>query len=121
MDLFGAPIILTYRGESKFRTACGGCVSIILTFVFLAIFAVELYLPLVSPDFLSGPKITKNNPTFSFSPEQSMLAGRLYLTGTKKDIEPGNAHYRITYSFNSSDSETITDIPAILCTDLYKE
>ena len=48
-----------------------------------------------------------------------MLAGRLYMSGIL-DVELANAHYRITYSFISSDSETITNIPAILCTDLYK-
>ena len=61
LDLFGAPIMLTYRGETKFKTACGGCVSIILTLVFLAIFAFEIYHPLVNPDFFSGPKITRNS------------------------------------------------------------
>ena len=36
LDLFAVPVSLTYKGQKKFGTPCGGCFSIFIIICFMA-------------------------------------------------------------------------------------
>lgn len=41
-DIYGKPINLTYKGSLTYKTALGGCLSILLTILIFAIFIMKL-------------------------------------------------------------------------------
>lgn len=41
-DLYGKPISLTYKGSLSYRTAFGGCLSICLSMLIIAVFLLKL-------------------------------------------------------------------------------
>ena len=54
-DLFGIPVQLTYRGETKFNTVFGGCVSMMLVVVLGVGFVYQLHSLYYNPEFMSYP------------------------------------------------------------------
>ena len=42
-DIFGAQVGLTYKGDSEFKTTCGGVVTIILVFLLTMDGVVDVY------------------------------------------------------------------------------
>ena len=50
-DVFGAPVSLTYKGDSSFKTVCGGLVCILIT-ILIGVAAIgELVTILTSNDY----------------------------------------------------------------------
>ena len=61
IDLFAVPISLTYKGEKKFSTRIGGCLSLILLLGFVAYSIVTLY------DLINNPYLQENPETLYHS------------------------------------------------------
>ena len=59
-DLFGQPVILTYKGDTEHKTFCGGCVSVLLLLTTIAYFGIGIANQVL-------------NPTFDFSVENDYL------------------------------------------------
>ena len=66
IDLFGVPVQLSYRGEKKFRTVCGGCATITLIFVILALLTSKIVTELNEPTYYNSPQIVQTSKNFIF-------------------------------------------------------
>ena len=55
LDLFGVPVMLTYRGKTSFNTMCGGVVSVLLMLFLVGLFVYELYMEYKYPSFYIMP------------------------------------------------------------------
>ena len=53
-DLFGTPVQLTYKGERGFKSAVGGCCSIMLVLIAIALFTIY------SLDFYHNPHFSSS-------------------------------------------------------------
>ena len=54
-DLFGVPVQLTYKGEQKFSTAIGGCISLLMIISLTMYFIFELQGEFKDPSYASTP------------------------------------------------------------------
>ena len=50
-DMFGLPVALTYKGEGKFKTAIGGCVSMVIILATIVYAAFQLNILAREPTF----------------------------------------------------------------------
>lgn len=139
VDLFGVPVQLTYQGQKKFTTCCGGVMSILM-FLSLAVTLVWAFLEeLLKPQFLSTPKSSK---FYNYDPSVYLEEfGGIAPVTQILEISKGNtitafAGYlnqnvdmrqdvRIrfyTLQFETDGSElTSTEIDAVWCKDFYAE
>ena len=60
-DLFGAPVMLTFNGESQFKTWQGGLVSILILLSLAGGLSYRLYQELNAPEFISLPPLYDYN------------------------------------------------------------
>ena len=80
LDVFGLPVALTFEGKFLVKSALGGCVSIILVVVFVAVSTFRMLSELTNPTFVASPKTLSMVDKFDFDYKQAMVAGRLTQT-----------------------------------------
>ena len=66
IDAFGAPVQLSYRGKKKFRTVCGGCVTITMILVILALLTSNIVMEINEPTYYNSPQIVETSNNFIF-------------------------------------------------------
>ena len=54
-DLFGEPVMLTFNGETHFKTWQGGLISIIIVLGLASAFGFRIYQELNAPEFIRYP------------------------------------------------------------------
>ena len=77
LDVFSLPVALTFQGNFLIKSALGGCVSIVLVVVFVAVSTYRMLSELTSPTFVASPKTLSMIDKFDFDYKQAMVAGRL--------------------------------------------
>ncbi len=128
-DIFGAPVGVTYGGESRFRTGLGGCVTILL----LIFFGSNMVLSLVNVAIhhVYSSKTVETFTAYPFSTNQwtmstqkQTMAGRVQLSSDSDSEVPSNPeeYFRVQfYSVKMTDG--VQDdgnwVPSIRCQDLY--
>ena len=74
-DMFGLPVSLTYRGESRFKTAIGGCTSLIIILVAFFGAAYQLKSLIEEPVFQAlPPEIDYSASSFTMDFTSSSIA-----------------------------------------------
>ena len=66
-DLFGVPVSLTHEGKYKYKTTCGGTISLCLGLAFFCGFWIRLLAVYEDPDYLSY------EPRYNFDMQTSFL------------------------------------------------
>ena len=54
MDMFGTPVQLTYRGEDKFKTVAGGCMTLLLMVIIVGSFGLQMWSNVANPTYVSS-------------------------------------------------------------------
>ena len=122
LDTFGKPVTLSFKRKRNFKTACGGCISVILGIVFMSSFLQQMVSELSDPSFMAHPKVTETTELFYFDSRQAMLAGKV--TPLSDDISQSqiDASYRIAFMYiNYKTNEQLFGIPSVRCLDLYSD
>ena len=104
IDLFGAPVQLSYRGNRKFRTVCGGCVTLTLILVILALLPSKIIMELNEPTYSNSPQLVETSKNFTFDYTHSMFAGSISAykdDGTELSRSTVDSQLRIVFGFGT--------------------
>ena len=122
-DFFGQAVQLTYKGQTRFKTWFGGCVTILIVVAIAIQSFIALDNLVMAPNFGSTP------PTFNYFYDESFnltalqnmpMAVRIYsISGfhTEADQDEINANFRVVFKNEFSGKVT----PAVYCKDLFAE
>ena len=115
-DLFGVSVQLTYKGEEKFKTFCGGCVSLFFLLTMVLYFAYEFETAYYHPTYWNTPIIHDMSARQSqlYPQYGNTIAISLESYEEKEEI-PQN--YRVQYFLREFVNKTVVD--AVYCSDLY--
>ena len=122
LDTFGKPVTLTFKRKRNFKTACGGCISVILGIVFMSSFLQQMVSELSNPSFMAHPKVTETTEMFYFDSRQAMLAGKVTPLSDGISQSQIDASYRIAFmNINYRTNENLGSVPSVKCLDLYSD
>ena len=122
-DFFGQAVQLTYKGQTRFKTGFGGCVTILIVVAIAIQSFIDLDNLVMAPNFGSTP------PTFNYFYDESFnlttlenmpMAVRIYSISasySEADQDEINANFRVVFKNELSGKVT----PAVYCKDLFAE
>ena len=118
-DLFGVPVQLTYRGESAFSSPVGGCCSIMLVLITMALFGVY------SHDFYHNPEYSTSATVkyidfMDWSEHYELPTNRTTMAVYIYSARYLYASKYLRARFYSSNG-TLTPIKAVFCEDFYAD
>ena len=112
-DLFGVPVQLTYQGDKSFKTACGGCLSILFVLSFTVGFILQFRELYVNPQWVSSPETFDYSSTrMTLSPNESTFAVSFY------NVVPPTSNNTLRVKYTDS---TGASVAPMFCTDVYSE
>ena len=79
LDLFAVPVSLTYKGNTKFNTLCGGCLSLVMILSLLTYAVMDLHFLMVHPVLTGNSERTyfsliNNTDAYRIPTQESTLA-----------------------------------------------
>ena len=128
-DIFGAPVGVTYGGESRFRTGLGGCVTILL----LIFFGSNMVLSLINVA-INQVYTSKTNETFTAYPystnewkmstQNQTLAGHVQLSASSLQSADPEEFFRVQFYVIEMKDGVQDDgkwVPSKRCKDIYAD
>lgn len=115
-DVFAEPVHLSFKGNSRFQTVCGGLLTIILGVAMVGLLGDYFYVALFDPTFnsvsqLSIEPIYKNFTPINVTTTNSTVA--VFIDDDQYD--PEFDYFRVMFKQNN------TYFPAAYCQDLYQK
>ena len=115
LDLFAVRVQLSYKGQRFFRTAFGGCISLLLVLSFIFVVAFELNRSLMSPVLYSsiGFNYKSLDEQFLVPTKSSTVAVQI--------SNAGEAQEEISKQLRVYFTEKAVGVSAVYCKDFYAE
>ena len=118
-DLFAIPVQLNYKGRHSFTTLIGGCCSILLVLLSIALFIYS------SIDFFNDPSFSSNasvsyityseeTEPYTMQTDKTTLAVRIRGSYPEEIV-------RVRFTQALNEEPYIINIPAINCTDFFAD
>ena len=119
-DLFGRPVGLTYKGQRKFTTSIGGCISLILVLSIIAGAIIRFRQIYYYPEFQVLPaeiNFRKQNLTLDFS--VNTVAVSVFTEDSNNNYTQAYSNSKSRVSFVLYKNGDPQRIDAVYCEDFY--